>query len=359
MSSQKRTTIVGTGSYIPPREVPNSEFLGCEFKEADGTPLERSAGETIEKFQAITGIQERRYAPDEMSTSDIATAAAEDALESSGIDRESLDHIIVAHNFGDVGNESRWSDFVPALASRVKQKLGIKNPLTLPYDLPFGCPGWLQGIIHADIFLKAGEGKRALVIGAETLSRVIDLHDRDSMIFADGAGAAILEGVETDEEVGFLAHHARSDTLNNAYDLHMGPSYDPTVNGQLYIKMQGHRVYEYALRNVPKVIRECINKAGVTLRDIAKVLVHQANAKMDEAIAKRLYKMCGLEEPPEDAVPMTIDYLGNSSVATLPTLLDLIMKQKLGDHRLFSGDTIVFASVGAGMNINAMVYRLP
>ena len=361
MSSRTRTTIIGTGSYIPSRQIPNSDFLDNEFLDSDGQPLDRSNEETIEKFQAITGIQERRYVTEDQTTSDIATEAARDALKSSGVDAETLDHIIVAHNFGDVSSQTRWSDFVPTLASRVKQKLGIKNPLTVPYDLPFGCPGWLQGIIHADIFLKSGEGKRALVIGAETLSRVTDKHDRDSMIYADGAGACIVEGVETDREVGFLSHLTRSDTLDHAYDLHMDRSFSPESNGSdgLYLKMEGHRVYEYALRTVPKVIRECVNKAGVTLRDIAKVLVHQANAKMDDAIVKRLYKMCGMDEAPHDAVPMTISWLGNSSVATLPTLVDLILKGKLKDHSLNSGDTIVFASVGAGMNINAMVYRLP
>ena len=180
------------------------------------------------------------------------------------------------------------------------------------------------------------------------------------MIYSDGAGACIVEAIESDAEVGVLSHAARADTLERAYDLTMGTTYAPeTGNEGLYLKMDGHKVYEYALRNVPRVIRDCVNKAGITLRDIAKVLVHQANAKMDDAIIKRLYKMCDVEEPTEDAVPMTISWLGNSSVATLPTLLDLILKNKLGDHRLVSGDTIVFASVGAGMNINAMVYRLP
>jgi len=360
MCSRIRTTIVGTGSYIPTQKVDNTHFLKNKFYGQDGNALQKSNEETIEKFVAITGIEERRYVTDDLLTSDIATFAAKDALDSSNTDPESLDYIIVAHNFGDISSNRIWADFVPSLAARVKQKLGIKNPLTIPYDLPFGCPGWLQGMIQADIFLKAGQGTRALVIGAETLSRVTDPHDRDSMIYADGAGASIIEGREREDEVGVLAHATRSDTYEHAYDLSMGPSYNPAVNGEmLYLKMQGHRVYEYALRKVPRVVKECINRAGLTIKDIAKVLIHQANAKMDDAIAKRIYKLFGEAEPPEDVLPMTISWLGNSSVATLPTLVDLILKGKLDDHSLVSGETIVFASVGAGMNINAMVYRLP
>ena len=360
MSSRIRTTIVGTGSYIPTQKIENKYFLDNKFHDSDGKPLDKSNEETIEKFQSITGILERRYVTDDLRTSDIATLAAEDALKSSQTDPETLDHIIVAHNFGDISAHRNWSDFVPTLAARVKQKLGIKNPLTIPYDLPFGCPGWLQGMIHADIFLKAGEGKRALIIGAETLSRVTDPHDRDSMIYADGAGATILSSCESDNDIGVLSHATRSDTYEHAYDLSMGSSYNPAVNDEmLYLKMQGHRVYEYGLRQVPRVVKECVNNAGLTIRDIAKVLIHQANAKMDDAIARRLYKLFGEDEPPDGAMPMTISWLGNSSVATLPTLVDLIVKDKLSGHSLESGETIVFASVGAGMNINAMVYRLP
>ena len=128
--------------------------------------------------------------------------AAEDALTSSGIDRESLDYIIVAHNFGDVRAGNLRSDFVPSLAARVKHKLGIVNPGTVAYDLPFGCPGWLQGVIQANYYLRSGDCKRVMVIGAETLSRICDPHDRDSMIYADGAGATILEAVASDRAGG-------------------------------------------------------------------------------------------------------------------------------------------------------------
>jgi 3-oxoacyl-[acyl-carrier-protein] synthase-3 len=360
MSTWNRSIIVGTGSHLPARSVCNADFLENEFYDSHGERIDRPTAEIIEKFEKITGITERRWVTDDLVTSDIASLAAEDALRSAGIDPESLDHVIVAHNFGDVRADSRRSDFVPSLAARVKATLGIENPRAISYDVPFGCPGWLQGLIQADCFLTAGQGKRALVIGAETLSRVSDPHDRDSMIYADGAGAVILEAIAADEPVGVLSHSARSDTLKHAHLLSMGRSYKPDYAGDtLFLKMRGHKLYEYALRTLPQVIKDTLEKADVVLGDVKKVLLHQANAKMDEAIVHRLCKLCGVRPVAPEIVPMTISWLGNSSVATLPTLLDLLLKGRLQGQELASGDLVVFASVGAGMNANAITYRMP
>jgi len=126
----------------------------------------------------------------------------------------------------------------------------------------------------------------------------------------------------------------------------------------LYIKMDGHKLYEYALKTVPLTVRESLGKAGVSIAEIRKVLIHQANEKMDEAILKRLFKICGGGEFKPEVMPMTISWLGNSSVATVPTLLDLILKGKMEGHEIAAGDAVVFASVGAGMNINSVVYRM-
>jgi 3-oxoacyl-[acyl-carrier-protein] synthase-3 len=183
-----RTVIAGTGSYIPPVRVTNEFFANHDFRAADGTKIPKSSTEIAKQFESITGIRERRYVTDDVMTSDIAAIAAQNALESSGIDKESLDYIIVAHNFGDVTPGTRRSDFVPALAARVKSKLRIRTPRTVAIDVVFGCPGWLQGVIFADAMIRAGDVKRAMIIGAETLSRVSDPHDRDSLIYADGAG---------------------------------------------------------------------------------------------------------------------------------------------------------------------------
>jgi 3-oxoacyl-[acyl-carrier-protein] synthase-3 len=359
MEKKLYAVIVGTGSYVPARRVLNSDFLGRTFFDANGEKLKKSNEETIGKLSEITGIKERRYAADDQLASDIAFLAADDALASSAIDKESLDYIIVAHNFGDVRCGNVRSDFVPSLAARVKHKLGIVNPKTVAYDLPFGCPGWLQGVIQANYYLRSGDCRRVMVIGAETLSRICDPHDRDSMIYADGAGATILEAVASDRPLGILAHAARSDTLEHAYMLWMGKSFDPEHAGdELYLKMDGHKLYEYALKTVPLVAKESVEKAGLGIGDIRKILIHQANEKMDEAILKRLFKISGGVYKPE-VMPMIISWLGNSSVATVPTLLDLLLKGKLQDHALASGDNIVLTSVGAGMNINAVVYRLP
>jgi 3-oxoacyl-[acyl-carrier-protein] synthase-3 len=360
MKKKIYSVITGTGSYIPAKRVGNADFLDKVFFDANGEKLKKSNPETIGKLSEITGIRERCYAADDQTTSDLGYLAAEDAIRSAGIDRETLDYIIVAHNFGDVRLGNVRSDFVPSLATRVKHKLGIVNPKTVAYDLAFGCPGWLQGIIQADYYIKSGDCKRILVIGAEALSSISDPNDRDSMIYADGAGATILEAVSSANPVGILAHAVRTDSIDHAYMLWMGKSFDPQHQGdELYLKMDGHRLYEYALKTVPLVVKESLEKAGLPIGEIKKVLIHQANEKMDEAIVKRLFKICNGGEYKPEIMPMIISWLGNSSVATVPTLLDLILKGKLDEHAIGSGSAIVFASVGAGMNINSVVYRMP
>ena len=354
------SVITGTGNYIPPKRVKNEDFLSNEFYESKVKKLEKTNLEIIEKFLEITTIAERRYVEDDLVTSDIAYFAAVKAIESAGIDQEELDYIIVAHNFGDVVAGAKSLDIVPSLAARVKHKLGIKNPNAVAYDLTFGCPGWLQGIIQADYFIKSGDAKKILVIGADVLSRVSDPHDRDSMLYADGAGATILEAKKSDNSIGILAHKTRSDTFLHSEMLFMGSSYK-SENGtkdKLFLKMNGRKLYQYALENVPKAIKACLDKSNIHLREVKKVLIHQANGKMDDAILKRLYQLYDMEDATETIMPMSIDWLGNSSVATIPTLLDLILKGKSESHEINKGDIVVFASVGAGMNINAVTYRV-
>ncbi len=353
-----QTFIAGTGRHIPAQVVPNSAFLHHRFHGPDHQPIDKPNEEILEQFEAITGIHERRYAPDDLLTSDMAFLAAEDALASSGIDRESLDGLIVAHNFGNVRPGTHRSDFVPSLAARVKARLGIHNPGAVAFDLVFGCPGWLQGVIQADCMVRAGAARRVLVLGADTLSRVSDPHDRDSLIYADGAGAVILEGREAPG--GILAHAVRSDAFEHSGMLVMGPSYrDGAFPGDLFLKMEGRKLYRYALHNVAGAVKDALDKAGVDLSQVAKLLIHQANLKMDEAILEALCRLYGLEAPPPGLMPMTISWLGNTSVATIPTMLDLILKGDLEGHAIRPGDVLVLASVGAGMNINAVVYRVP
>lgn len=352
-----RSIIVGTGSYIPDQIVSNKVFENHQFYEADGSKVYKKNESIIAKFSEITGISERRYATSEQDSSHLGFLAAQAAISSSGFNAETLDYIIVAHNFGDVAAQSNRVSQVPSLASRIKGMLQIKNPDCVAYDLLFGCPGWIEGVIQADCFIRSGMAKRCLIIGCETLSRVIDPHDRDSMIYADGSGAAILESSPSSER-GILSSKTRT-FASDASLLRMDSSYSSFMSDEKdqYLKMNGRKVYEFALTNVPPLMKEVIEKAGLQLKDIKKVLVHQANDKMDQAILKRLFKLCAEEVIPDNLMPMTIGSLGNSSVATVPTLLDLVCRGRLAGQEIKQGDHILMASVGAGMNVNALVYK--
>ena len=349
------TKIIGTGSYIPEQITTNADFLNHHFHNADGSAFEVDNNVIIEKFKSITGIEERRYAKDHHTASDLAFFAAERALEDAKIDAETLDYIIVGHNFGDVRFGQLQSDMLPALAARVKQSLGIKNPNCVAYDVIFGCPGWVEGVIQAQAFIKSGMARRCLVIGAETLSRVVDSKDRDSMIFADGAGATVV--AQSDEAGGILSHKSATYTQDETYYIYAGQSYLQNGEGSQFIKMHGRKVYEFALSHVPQAMKDCLDTSGKSIKDLKKIFIHQANEKMDEAIVKRFYRLYR-ESVPQDVLPMSIQKLGNSSVATVPTLYDMVRKGEYPDHSLESGDVVIFASVGAGMNINAITYQL-
>ena len=352
-----RTVITGTGSYIPTVIKKNSEFIKQAFYAEDNTLIPQTQ-RIIEKFEKITGIAERRYVSDDLRTSDIGMFAGKLAIEDSGIDPETLDLIIVAHNFGDVRGTAMQIDTVPSLANRVKQLLGIKNPRCIAFDTLFGCPGWILGVMQADAFFKAGMAKKGLVIGAETLSRIFDVHDRDSMIFSDGAGAVVLEYKESSES-GILSTSALSHSDDETYYLSIGKSYGPdSEDGVQYMKMKGRKVYEYALKHVPEAMKACLEESDVSITELKKIIIHQANEKMDEAIVEAMYKLFGINKAPEHIMPMCIHFLGNSSVATIPTLYDLVLKGQMENQALKPGDVILFASVGAGMNINAICYRV-
>jgi 3-oxoacyl-[acyl-carrier-protein] synthase III len=347
--------ITGIGSYIPEKNISNTDFSEHVFLNEDGSPFAYPNEVVINKFKGITGIENRRYADDKHTSSDLAFFAAEKAIANANIDRETLDYIIFAHNFGDVKSGTSQSDILPSLATRVKHKLGIKNPKCVAYDILFGCPGWIEGVLQANAFIKSGMAKKCLVIGAETLSRVVDDHDRDSMIYSDGAGASVIEA--SDDETGMLSYESATYAAEEANFLFYGKSYNPDLDPDTkYIKMYGRKIYEFALNHVPVAMKSCLDNSGLAIGDVKKILIHQANEKMDEAIIHRFYKLYG-QTPPKDIMPMSIHDLGNSSVATVPTLYDLILQGKIENHEINKGDVIIFASVGAGMNINAFAYR--
>jgi len=351
--------ITGTGSYEPKNIVTNEDFAKNKFFEFGGKPFDIPHEEIAEKFMAITGIRERRYVDDDMVASDIGAISAKLAIEDAGIDPETLDQIIVAHNFGDVRKGTIQTDVLPSLAARIKNSLGIENTSCVAYDILFGCPGWVQGIIQAYAFIQAGMAKKCLVIAAETLSRVIDMHDRDSMIYADGSGACIVEAVEGDKKEGIIGMEYGSFTRDEAFFLFLGKSNidesDPKVR---YMKMHGRKIYEFSLNQVPKAMKACLDKSGTDIHEVKKIFIHQANEKMDFEIIKRLYRLYNIREVPADIMPMSIHLLGNSSVATIPTLFDRVRKGNCDPvHQLNKGDLILLASVGAGMNVNAIAYR--
>lgn len=347
--------IAGTGCYIPSVITTNKDFEDTHFLDSEGSSFSHPNQVIIEKFQAITGITERRYAAPDLNTSDLGFLAAQNAIEDSNTDPETLDYIIFAHNFGDIAFGKCQGDTVPSLATRVKHLLKIRNPRCVAYDMLFGCPGWIEGVIQARAFIQSGMAKKCLVIGAETLSRVIDPHDRDSMIYSDGAGATIIAGSDNGGDI--LSHTSATHANGEAYFLYFGDSFDRNrTEDQRYIKMYGRKIYEFAISHVPAAMKECLDKSGVGIDSLRKIFIHQANEKMDEAIVKRFYALYG-KDMPENVMPMNIDKMGNSSVATVPTLFHMVKKGKIENHSIRKGDVVLFASVGAGMNINSFVYR--
>lgn len=354
------TVITGSGHFLPERVIKNTDFLNHEFYDEQGVFIEKPVSEIIQKFQEITEIEERRYAEQTLFTSDIAMLAGERAIADAGIDKEELDYIVVANNYGDIDSVYRQVDNMPSIATRVKHKLGIKNNRCRPYDMLFGCPGWIEGLILVHHLFQSGTAKKALVIGADTLSRAVDPHDRTAMIFADGAGAVVLEAKESEKIEGIISYDTISDSLDEMTYLLNDKSLKENYEGsKINIKMRGRKVYEYALRKVPALMKRVIDNSGLTISDIQKVLLHQANAKMDHAMIQRLFKLYNISEVPAQIAPMTVQKFGNSSVATVPTMYDLISKRQLEGHAFHPGDNIVFGSVGAGMNINAIVYKIP
>lgn len=352
-----KSVITGIGRYIPTHIKTNADFALHRFFDEDQQLIPLKSDVIAQKFEKITGIQERRYATADLNCSDMAVIAAEDAILDAGCDRESIDQIIVAHNFGDVVKHTIQTDMIPSVASRVKSRLGITNPSCVAYDVIFGCPGWLQGVIQAHAFLQVGMAKKCLVIGAEALSRVLDQHDRDSMIFSDGAGATLVE--LEDSSSGILACSSQSHCGEEVGYLYLGKSNFPESDPRIrYVKMHGRKVYEYAIKQVPLAMKDCLDKANLSIKEIKYIFIHQANEKLDESIVRELFKLYGESDIPTNIMPMNIHKLGNSSVATIPTLLSMVKRGEIAGYQITEGDIVMFASVGAGMNINAVCYRV-
>jgi 3-oxoacyl-[acyl-carrier-protein] synthase-3 len=319
-----RSVIIGTGSALPARRVSNAE-------------LAETVDTTDEWIVERTGIRFRHIAADGETTSTLATAAAEAALASAGVDATDIDLIVLATATPD--------QTFPASATLVQRALGIND--CVAFDVGAVCSGFLYALQVADSMLRAGANRRALVIGAETFSRILDWEDRGTcVLFGDGAGAVVVEAQDSDAVAGrgILATRLHADGRHNEL-LYVdgGPSTTGTV-GKL--RMRGREVFRHAVVNLAAVMGESLAAAGLTSDDVDWVVPHQANARILDATARKL----GLA--PEKVI-VTVDQHANTSAASVPLALDTAVK----DGRIKQGDLIVLEAMGGGFTWGAAVVR--
>jgi 3-oxoacyl-[acyl-carrier-protein] synthase-3 len=315
---------MGTGSFLPERRVSNAE-------------LAERVDTTDEWIVERTGIRFRHIAGDDETTSTLATGAARAALESAGIAATGIDLIVLATATPD--------QTFPASATRVQTALGIND--CVAFDVAAVCSGFLYALQVADSMLRAGVHKRALVIGAETFSRILDWEDRATcVLFGDGAGAVVLEAQESDETTGrgILTTRLHADgRYNDLLYVDGGPSTTGTV-GKL--RMKGREVFRHAVVNLAAVMEESLGAVGLSSQDVDWVVPHQANARILDATARKL----GLA--PERVV-VTVDQHANTSAASVPLALDAAVR----DGRIKQGDLLVLEAMGGGFTWGAAVVR--
>ena len=351
------TIIKGTGSVLPENLITNEYFSNHVFYDKNGVKMDKSGAEIATKLQSITGIRERRYVPFGQDSIPLMTEGAKRAVADAGININDLDGIIVAHNAGNMFVGDKIFHTVPNMAALLKNALACTNHECFAYDLLFGCPGWLQGVIQAHQAIQNDDANHVLVVGLEIASRLLDPHDVDSMILADGCGACVVSK-NKGKKAGILSYATFSHAQDDVRIIYLDKSNKQDVAGNCYFHMNGKEVYKYATQWVPKVIKKALDKANLSLTDIDIFLFHQANEKMLEAIANNLAHLYGVETAfLKDKMPMTVQFLGNTSVATIPTMMDMVLKNNLDNYSIKKGQLAVMASVGAGMHCNALVYR--
>lgn len=316
-----RAQIIGTGSCLPDKIVTN-DFLSTIVETSD------------EWISSRTGIRQRHISIDETTVS-LSAKAARRALESAGVKPEELDLIIVATCTPDT--------LVPNTACLVQSELGAVNATA--FDISAACSGFVFALNLVDVYMQTGMYRTALVIGAETLSRIVDWKDRTTcVLFADGAGAAVVRGAET----GVIASTLGSDgRKGGVIYVKNRENYNPFVPEQKpmdFLYMDGAEVFKFAVKKIPEVIRETLEKADLTVDDISLFLLHQANARINQSIAKKLKISI-------DKVPMNVDRCGNTSAASVPILLDEVNRKGL----LKSGDKIVLAGFGSGLTWGVLI----
>jgi 3-oxoacyl-[acyl-carrier-protein] synthase III len=316
----RRSVIAGVGSALPKRQVSNEE-------------LSRTVDTTDEWIVERTGIRNRYIASEGETTGTLAAAAARNALDHAGFDALDIDLIVLATATPD--------QTFPSTATKVQAALGIND--CIAFDVHAVCTGFLYALTVADSMLRSGGARKALVIGAETFSRILDWEDRATcVLFGDGAGAIVLSAEESDS--GILATKLHADGRHN--DLLFvdgGPSTTGTV-GKL--RMKGREVFRHAVVNLAQVMNEVLGSAGLTVGEVDWVVPHQANARILDATAKKL----GLAA---EKVVVTVDRHANTSAASVPLALDTAVK----DGRIKRGDVVVLEAMGGGFTWGAAVLR--
>ena len=323
--------IAGTGSFLPEKAVTNAD-------------LEKLVDTNDEWITSRTGISERHVASPEMATSDLATAAARIALENRGISADDIDAIIVCTVTPDM--------LFPATACLVQNNLGAKH--AWGFDLIAACSGFLYGVNTGANLVMSGTNKRVLVIGADTMTRILNYQDRATcVLFGDGAGAVLIEASDPGEpELGFIDFMGEIDGSGGHY-LYMPaggsslPASHDTVDKKMhYVHQEGQQVFKYAVTKMHEYSRAILDRNGFTISDLALLVPHQANMRIVQASAEKL----GL---PMDKVVLNIGKYGNTTAGTIP----LAARDAIADGRLKKGDLVLFAAVGAGFTVGASLWR--
>ena len=327
-STLRSAKITGSGRYCPEKTLTNAD-------------LERIVETSDEWITTRTGIKERRIAGEGEACSDLATRAAENALEMAGVDPDDLDAIIV----GTVSGDAQF----PATAVYVQNRLGAGSAVA--FDLSAACSGFIFAVNVGHGMIASRRMDRVLVIGAEVLSRFTDWEDRTTcVLFGDGAGAAVLEPCPLGE--GILSTHMRSDgSLADLLNIPGGGSRKPlteTSYGQRdqYIKMKGDGVFKYAVRAMADATRVAVEEAGVTIEDIDLLVPHQANIRIIDAMNERL-------KVSKDKVVVNLDRYGNTSAASIPIAYDEVVRE----GRIKPGDLVVLTGFGGGFTWGSVLFR--
>ena len=317
--------LLGTGSALPKRVVTNAE-LAEQIDTSDEWIIER------------TGIRQRHIAGDDETTASLATAAARAALDDAGLTPADIDVIVLATATPD--------NTFPATATKVQNALGCNGGIA--FDVAAVCSGFLYALTTADSLLKAGQGTRALVIGAETFSRILDWEDRTTcVLFGDGAGAVVIGAPDADSEEakGILGSRLHADgAQHDLLYVDGGPSTTRTVG---HLRMKGREVFRHAVVNLSEVLHEVLEETHLSASDIDWIVPHQANKRILDATAKKL----GI---PAEKVVVTVDQHANTSAASVPLALDVARR----DGRIKAGDLIMLEAMGGGFTWGASLIRV-